>query len=93
MVPYVGWEIGEILVDGVSVTPVSGSYTFNNVTENHTIHVTAAIKQEEMAPLSTRSVEKLIDYLVTGTPLDGNYDFDRNGTVDGRDLIILQSII
>ena len=42
------------------------------------------------APFSRESVTKLIDYLVNGTPLDDNYDFDRSGVIDGRDLILLQ---
>ena len=89
IMPYEGWDIGEIIVDGVSVAPAS-SYTFTNVTENHTIRVTAVQIPEDAAPLSAESVRKLIDYLVNGKDLDGNYDFDRNGIVDGRDLIILQ---
>ena len=73
--------------------PVSGSYTFTNVTENHSIYVSAVQKTDELAPLSAASVAKLIDHLVNGSTLDGNYDFDKNGIVDGRDLIVLQSML
>jgi len=37
--PDLGYEIEDVLVDGDSVGPVS-TYTFNNVTANHTIHAT-----------------------------------------------------
>ena len=55
--------------------------------------MTSAKIPEQRAPLTQESVSKLIDYLVNGTPLDDNYDFDRNGVVDGRDLIVLQQAI
>ena len=73
--------------------PVSGSYTFTNVTENHSIYVSAVQKTDELAPLSAASVAKLIDHLVNGSALDGNYDFNGDGVVDGRDLIVLQATI
>jgi len=37
--PFLGYMIGDVTVDGVSVGAVS-SYTFNTVTEPHTIHAT-----------------------------------------------------
>ena len=37
--PYTGYEISDVVVDSVSVGVVS-SYTFVNVTANHTIHAT-----------------------------------------------------
>ena len=40
--PNAGYEISDVLVDGISVGAVS-SYTFNNVTENHTISVSFKI--------------------------------------------------
>ncbi len=39
--PYTGYEISDVLVDSVSVGAVS-SYTFENVTADHTIHATFA---------------------------------------------------
>ncbi|MDR3218071.1 MAG: T9SS type A sorting domain-containing protein [Dysgonamonadaceae bacterium] len=45
--PNTGYEINQVLVDGVNNTAAvsSGSYTFNNVTTNHTISVTFKQKQ------------------------------------------------
>ena len=90
--PYDGWTVGEVIVDGesVSLSPGATSYTFTNVTKDHSIRVTAIKIPKERAPISRESVAKLIDHLVNDTPLDDTYDFDRNGVIDGRDLIILQ---
>ena len=41
--PDPGYHIADVLVDGVSVGAVSTSYTFTNVTANHTIAATFAI--------------------------------------------------
>ena len=38
--PSEGYEIADVLVDGVSVTVTNNSYTFTNVQENHSISVT-----------------------------------------------------
>ena len=43
MTPDKGYEVEDVLVDSVSVGAVS-SYTFENVTANHTIHVTFKLK-------------------------------------------------
>jgi len=40
--PATGYHIADVLVDGVSVGAVT-SYTFSNVTANHTISATFAI--------------------------------------------------
>ena len=88
IMPYDGWELAEILVDGVPVQPVGLTYTFKGVTESHTIHV-SAIKSSEPTP--ERYVDVLIDHLLNGTEIDVNaYDLDKNGVIDGRDLILLQ---
>ena len=87
--PYDGWEVGEILVDGVPVD-IADNYTFTDVTENHTIHVSAI---KSAVPVPERSVAALIDYLVNDTPLDVDYDIDKNGVIDGRDLILLQQMM
>jgi hypothetical protein len=42
MTPDVGFEISDVLVDGSSVGPLS-TYTFSNVTEDHTIECTFAV--------------------------------------------------
>lgn len=39
MTPSTGYEVAEVIVDGSSVGPLN-SYTFNNITEDHTISVT-----------------------------------------------------
>ena len=94
IMPYEGWDIGEIIVDGVAVKPNgSYTYTFTNVSENHSIYVSAVKIQEETAPFSQESVAKLIDHLLNDTPIDNTYDFDKNGVIDGRDLIVLQQAI
>ena len=38
--PDTGYEIDEVLLDGVPVTHTNGTYTIANVNDNHTIHVT-----------------------------------------------------
>jgi len=45
--PNPGYAIDQVMVDGVNNTPAvtSGTYTFNNVTANHTISVTFKYKQ------------------------------------------------
>lgn len=90
IMPYDGWEIAEILVDGDRVQPVGLTYTFKGVTEDHTIHVSAI---KSAVPVPERSVAALIDYLVNDTPLDVDYDIDQNGVIDGRDLILLQQMM
>ena len=89
MIPYVGWRIHDVIVDGESVGPVS-SYTFNAVDCDHSIRVTYKTDTPETAAPTVENLKKLIDRLVNETPLDGNYDFDRNGVIDGRDLILMQ---
>ena len=42
MIPEVGYHVEDVLVDGVSVGAVE-SYTFNNITDNHSIHASFAI--------------------------------------------------
>ncbi len=37
MIPVPGYDVADVLVDGVSAGAVT-AYTFTNVTENHTIH-------------------------------------------------------
>ena len=95
--PYDGWEVSDIVIDGLYYTPDSATkrrYTFKNVNANHTIWVTAfKLNSDQTAPANKASVQKLIDYLANGTPLDGNYDYNGDGTVDGMDLLILRSMI
>ncbi|MDE2030640.1 MAG: hypothetical protein KGI58_00015 [Patescibacteria group bacterium] len=38
--PNAGYDISTIKVDGTPITPIVGSYTFSNVTTNHTISAT-----------------------------------------------------
>lgn len=44
--PDQDYEIDSLFIDGISVTPVA-SYTFENVTDNHTIHYTFALIEED----------------------------------------------
>ncbi|WP_292588077.1 InlB B-repeat-containing protein, partial [Mesotoga sp. UBA5557] len=48
IIPNASYDIGDVEVDGVSVGAVS-SYTFNNVTANHTIHATFRLKTYTIA--------------------------------------------
>jgi uncharacterized repeat protein (TIGR02543 family) len=71
--PSAGYEINQILVNGVSVTPVATSYCINNVTSNRTISVSfrpvSSLTKETPAGVLALSTE-------TGHPatnvLDGN---------------------
>ena len=38
--PNIGNSLSQLLIDGVSVSPVSTTYTFNNISTNHTISAT-----------------------------------------------------
>jgi ribosomal 50S subunit-recycling heat shock protein len=52
--PYTGYEINQVLVDGVNNTQAvsAGNYTFTNVTANHTISVTFKQKQYTITVLA-----------------------------------------
>lgn len=92
MIPYSGWHIYDCIVDGVSVGAVS-SYTFDAVDRDHTITVFAKKNTTATVPATAENLKKLIDHLVNETPLDGNYDFDRDGHINGKDVILMQQMM
>lgn len=89
MTPNYGWHIQDVIVDGISVGPCA-KYTFTDIDDDHTISVIfAADDMSTTVPKTTESLEKLIDHLVNGTELDGDYDFTGDGKVNGKDVILL----
>lgn len=93
MMPYAGWHISDVIVDGISVGAVS-SYTFEAVDSDHTISVVyEADDTSTTVPKTTENLEKLIDHMVNNTPLDGNYDFNQDFRVNGKDVILLEMMI
>ena len=93
MIPYTGWHISDVIVDGVSVGAVS-SYTFEAVDADHTISVRyEADDTSTTVPKTIENLEKLIDHMVNNTPLDGNYDFNQDFRVNGKDVILLEMMI
>ena len=90
MTPNKGWHLYDVQVDGVSVGAVS-RYDFRNVTEDHEIYVIYEVDDTSTTvPATVENLEKLIDYLVNRTPLDGDYDFNGDGRVNGKDVILLE---
>jgi len=63
--PNTGYEIADVLVDGISVGAV-GQYTFQNVTGNHTIHATFS--------------QIIVNYTITASA-DANGNISPNGQV------------
>ena len=64
---------------------------FENVNEDHSIYVVFdADDTTTTVPKTTGNLEKLLDYLVNGTPLDGDYDFNQDGRINGKDVILLE---
>jgi len=61
--PDTGYDIADVLVDGVSVGAVA-SYTFENVTADHTIHATFAA---DVTPPTVVSTSPAVD--ATGVPV------------------------
>ena len=93
MMPYTGWHISDVIVDGVSVGAVS-SYTFEDVDADHTISARyEADDTSTTVPKTIENLEKLIDHMVNNTPLDGNYDFNQDFRVNGKDVILLEMMI
>jgi len=68
--PNTGYYIEEVLIDGVNDPDAveAGTYTFENITENHTIHVTFAIYTYTIEVLAgdngtiTPSEDQIVDY-------------------------------
>ena len=90
MTPISGWHITDVIVDGVSVGAVN-RYVFTNVSEDHEIYVTYdADDTSTTVPKTRENLEKLLDYMVNRTPLDGDYDFNGDGRVNGKDVILLE---
>jgi subtilisin family serine protease len=86
--PSQGHEIADVAVNNVSVGPVS-SYTFNNVTADHTIHAIFAEVVAEthnitasagtngsISPTGTIAVEEGSSHTFTITPDNGYYIYD-----------------
>ncbi|HQQ20639.1 MAG TPA: chitobiase/beta-hexosaminidase C-terminal domain-containing protein, partial [Bacteroidales bacterium] len=85
--PDQGYEIDTLRIDGVAVTPAL-TYTFANVTANHTIHVTfkaipviqytitaSAGPNGTVAPTGAQLVDEADDITFTATP-DQSYEID-----------------
>ena len=69
-------------------------YTFEDVSEDHDIYVTFdADDTTTTVPKTVENLEKLIDHLVNGTPLDGDYDFNQDGRINGKDVILLEIML
>ena len=93
MTPDAGWHIKDVIVDGVSVGPVS-AYTFDAVDCDHTISVVYEVNDTSTTvPKTVENLEKLIDHLANGTPLDGDYDFNQDGRINGKDVIFLEMML
>ena len=70
--PNTSYYIVDVLVDGVSVGAV-GSYTFDNVTANHTIHATF---KAEVKTITIRWLEDAIRYNADGDVIDNGEWFN-----------------
>ncbi|MDY0075736.1 MAG: InlB B-repeat-containing protein [Bacteroidales bacterium] len=92
IVPYTGYKINDVKIDGASIGPV-GFYEFTNVTANHTIAATFSIKNYTLTyqsdvngSLIGDSVQS-VPYGGDGTPVEAvpspGYIF--TGWSDGRD--------
>jgi hypothetical protein len=75
--PIPGYYIMNVMVDGVSVGPVA-TYTFNNVTSNHTIEATFAV--ENSPPVADAGPDRNV---ITGqvVTLNGSESFDPEGAM------------
>lgn len=65
IIPDDGYRIAELLIDGLKVEPVS-SYTFDNVTQDHSIH--AKFEKIEKPSITSPSLKK---YFITATAGEG----------------------
>ena len=89
--PATGYHVASVLVDGTAATLTAGTYTFSNVTANHTIAVTFAIdtftitatagSNGSITPSGTTTVNYGSSQTYTITPATGYHVFDV--TVDG----------
>ena len=59
--PNEGYKISDVLVDGVSVGAVS-SYTFSNITENHTVSVTFKIISATITVTNNTGIQNIASY-------------------------------
>ncbi|MEO8769404.1 MAG: YDG domain-containing protein [Ferruginibacter sp.] len=75
MIPIACYHVADVLVDGLSVGAVT-TYTFTNVTANHTISVTFTINAALTAPVVTGPVN-VCPYVGTGTQI--TYTFNSQG--------------
>jgi len=76
MIPNTGYHVSDVLVDDASVGAVT-SYTFTNVTEDHTIHATFTLNTYIVAGRVTETGIGLENVLMSGLP--GNSWTDANG--------------
>jgi len=84
--PDTGYEVDTVKVDGQSTTVTGNTYTFMNVTDNHTIEVTFQVVVEETAWSKTYGLaDWYCEYHTYGLDVtdDGGYVFAAEGDIDG----------
>ena len=73
--PNEGYKISDVLVDGVSVGAVS-SYTFSNITENHTLNVTFKIISATLTVVNNTGNQNIVSY-----PTENQLDYNESVNV------------
>ena len=71
--PNEGYKISDVLVDGVSVGAVS-SYTFSNITSNHTLSVTFKIISATLTVVNNTGIQNIVSY-----PTEKQLDYNDKG--------------
>jgi hypothetical protein len=82
MTPASGYHIASVLVDGVALLPAPSSYTFSNVTADHSIAVTfsnAAASTTELSLYSSASRVRLRKSVTLSGALDSFMDLPTVG--------------
>jgi len=70
MIPNVGYQVTNVVVDGTGIGPVE-TYTFTNVTSNHSIHVTFSLRSYTLV-YNAGSGGSLVGNLVQTVPHGGD---------------------